>query len=162
MHSLCLFASHGLDKGCTVSSSTVQGAVLCIGFWPGAGKTAVFTHMQLLTTLTISVAGRLPMHLGKMRFKGAALGKCFPTGSAAEWADPCTNRRRGRGQTGRRPPDQSSLILPFMSIFPFLLQVLQTPPLTSDHLQPLPSADMGQTPVFSSSSPRCSFPWGEG
>ena len=41
--------------------------------------------MQLLPALPVSVAGWLPVHLGKVSFEGTALGESFPTGSAAEW-----------------------------------------------------------------------------
>lgn len=155
----CLFASHCLNEGYTVSSGMVQSTMLCVDVGPRAGETAVLAHMQLFTPLTISVAGQLPVHLGKMCFKGTALRKCFTASSAAEWADPCTDGRRGRRQVNglqnkANPPCP-------LSISPFLLQVSADPLATSHHLQSLPSTNMGQTPLSSSSSPGCPFPWGE-
>lgn len=79
----------------------MQGAVLCVGVWPGAGEAAVLAHMQLLTTLAVSVAGRLPVHLSKVSFQGAALRKRFPASTTAEGPDPCTDGRRGEGWTER-------------------------------------------------------------
>lgn len=100
----------GWTRG-AVSSSTVQGAVLLISVGPWAGEATVLAHMQLLTALTVGVAGRLPVHLGKMSFKRAALCKCFPASSAAEWADPCADRQRGRGQGNDLGPKPTHLAL---------------------------------------------------
>lgn len=133
--------------------------MLCVDIWPGAGETAVLAYVQLLTALTISVVGWLPMHLGKMCFQRAALRKCFPASSAAEWADPCTDMWKGKGQTGQWPPDQRQLTLPSMSIFSFLLQVLQTPPPTSHHLQTSAQRKHGPDSCVSVLT-ACSFPWG--
>lgn len=81
----------------------MQGTVLRIGLGPRAGEAAVLAHMQLLTALAVSVAGWLPVHLGKMRFQGAALGKCFPASSAAEWPDPCADGQEGERTDRGRP-----------------------------------------------------------
>lgn len=58
--------------------------MLCVSIRPRAGEATVFTHVQLLPALPVSVAGRLPVYFGKMSFKGAALSESFPTGSTAE------------------------------------------------------------------------------
>lgn len=80
----------------SVSGCAVECAVLCISVRPGAGEATVFTHVQLLPALPVSVAGRLPVHLGKMSFKGAALCKSLPTSSAAEWPYSCKDEQRRR------------------------------------------------------------------
>lgn len=51
-----------------MSGCAVQRAVLRVSIRPGAGEATVLTHVQLLPALPVSVAGRLPMHLGEMSF----------------------------------------------------------------------------------------------
>lgn len=69
---LCLFDCVYLPlmgkEGYTVSGGTVQSTMVRVDVGPRAGETAVLAHMQLLTALTIRVAGQLPVYLGKMCF----------------------------------------------------------------------------------------------
>ena len=49
--------------------SAVESAVPREGFGLRAGEAAVLAHVQLFTALAVSVAGRLPVHLGEVCFK---------------------------------------------------------------------------------------------
>lgn len=88
--------------------------MLCISLRPRAGEATVFTYVQLLPAFPVSVAGWLPVHLGKMSFKGAALCESFPTSSAAEWPYSCWDKQREQG------PGSPSLALPTLSPLMFV------------------------------------------
>lgn len=77
-----------------MSGCAVQRAVLRVSIRPGAGEATVLTHVQLLPALPVSVAGRLPMHLGEMSFQGASLCESFPTSATAEWPYSCRDEQR--------------------------------------------------------------------
>lgn len=70
--------------------------MLCISIRPRAGEATVFTHMQLLPALPVGIAGWLPVYLGKVSFKGAALSESFPTSSTTEWPYSCKDEGRGQ------------------------------------------------------------------
>lgn len=70
--------------------------MLCISIRPRAGEATVFTHVQLLPALPVGIAGWLPVYLGKVSFKGAALSESFPTSSTTEWPYSCKDEGRGQ------------------------------------------------------------------
>lgn len=49
--------------------STVESTVPSEGIGLRAGEATVLAHVQLFTALAVSIAGRLPVHLGEVCFK---------------------------------------------------------------------------------------------